>query len=551
MYSLRDYQSDAVNAAWGDMCSQAGNPVIVLPTGAGKSLVIAELARRAREVNRRVIILAHRKELLEQNAEKVRGLLSGESVGIYSAGLKQWHANSSIVLAGIQSAFRSAAEFGERDLVLIDEVHLVPSDGEGMYRTFLDELRRFNPGLRMVGLTATPYRTGEGKIVGADKLFQRVCHEVKVQPLIAQGYLSPLVSTPALAAVDCSGLHVRGGEFIAGEMEKLFDQSAKVTAACVEIANKTKSRHSVLVFCAGIAHAQHTKETLEELTREPVGVVTGNTMPLERSGILSSFRAGTLRFLVNCDVLTTGFDAPNIDAIAILRATKSPGLFVQICGRGFRKAKGKADCLVLDFGQNIDRHGPVDAVDFGKSRKGFGGGGEAPAKKCPNCEEDCPASVLFCESCGFKFPPREIPHDEMASSGAILSTPEIFVVEEVRLARHKKRKAEEGAPETLRVDYLCKGQGNIEHTISEWVCLEHEGFARRKAALWWKARSRAPLPNINGAIDLWERGAIAMPARLTAQREGKFWRILAVDLDPIPETWSDEAGPDLFEDAPF
>lgn len=554
MYELRDYQAESVSSAWSDLCSKAGNPVIVLPTGAGKSLVVADLARKAREASGRVLVLAHRKELIEQNAEKVRALLPHESVGLFSAGLRRWNSDANIVLAGIQSAHKKAEYFGERHLVLIDEVHLVPADGEGMYRKFLDDLRRYNPKLRMVGLTATPYRTGEGSICGAGKLFQRICHEVKVQPLIAAGYLSPLVSNPAAAAVDCSSLRVRGGEFIAGEMESLFDDSAKVSAAVSEIIAKTQGRQSILVFCAGVAHAQHVTERIAA-AGESVAAVTGGTTDLERAGALSRFRAGQLRFLVNCDVLTTGFDAPNIDAIAILRATQSPGLFVQICGRGFRKSWGKENCLILDFGGNIERHGPVDAVDFGRAKKGAFGGGEAPAKVCPNCEEPCPASVLFCESCGWKFPPRELKHDETASAAAILSAPEVFTVEEVRLSRHKKRNRTESDPDTLRVDYLCKGDGNIEHTISEWVCLEHEGFARTKAMLWWKNRSKANLmeescgDDIDTAISLWQRGAVAMPHHLTAQREGKFWKILSVQLDPIPETWSEEVVDVDFEPA--
>jgi DNA repair protein RadD len=547
VYQPRDYQIEAVAAGWRDLCSLPGNPVIVLPTGGGKSLINAELCKLARAAAGRVICLAHRKELLEQNAEKARALLPGESIGLYSAGLRRFNDSADIVFAGIQTVFKKAELFGERHLVLIDEVHLVAD--EGMYKTFLSDLRKYNPKLRMIGLTATPWRTGEGSICGADKLFQRVCHEVKVQPLIAQGYLSPLVSSPAENYVDTSGLHSRDGEFIPGEMEKLFDDQGKVTAACVEIANKTQGRNSVLLFCSGIGHAQHVAETLEEVTKEKVGVITGNTMPMERSALLSRFRAGELRFLCNVDVLTTGFDAPNIDAIGILRATKSPGLFVQICGRGFRRAPGKKDCLVLDFGENIKRHGPVDAVDYNTRKRGSFGDGEAPAKDCPNCEEKCPASVIFCEACGWKFPPRELKHDEKAATDAILSAPEKFTVEEVRLSRHKKRNAPAGAPDTLRVDYLCKGQGNIETTISEWVCLEHEGRVASRAWIWWKNRSKAHLrmdsPHgytsaIDSAIDLWERGALASPHHLTAIREGKFWRITAVELDPIPEAWSVE-----------
>lgn len=561
MYTLRDYQSESCAAFWQHLCGQPGNPVIVLPTGAGKSLVLAEIARRAvQEFKGRVMILAHRAELLQQNAEKVRALLPDCSVGIYSAGLRRFATDDDIVLAGIQSVAKKAELFGARNLVLIDEVHLVPHDGEGRYRTFLDDLRRYNPKLRMGGLTATPYRTGEGSICRADGMFQRVCYEAGIPRLIEAGYLSRLTNQAASATVDTAGLHIRGGEYVASEMATLFDDSAKVSAACAEIAAKTSERKSVLIFCAGIGHAQHVVETLEAMVGEPIGIVTGNTLPMERQAMLSKFRGGGLRFLCNVDVLTTGYDAPNIDAIAILRATASPGLFAQICGRGFRIAPGKADCLILDFGGNIQRHGPLDAIDFGKAKKGSFGGGEAPGKTCPNCEEECPASVRLCEVCGFKFPPPQLSHDEIADANSdLFAVPKTFTVEEVRMSRHTKRnKKSEDDPDTLRVDYLCVGEGNIRESISEWVCLEHSGFAKTKAMLWWKARSLASLAddgvsmsNIDSAIDLWQRGAVAVSHHLTAKKDGHFWRILSHELDEVPETWSEEVAEEVFEAVEF
>lgn len=556
-YDLRWYQQESCDAAWLHLCSRAGNPVIVLPTGGGKSIVIAEIVRRAvQEFKGRVMILAHRAELLQQNAEKVRAMLPfGVTTGIYSAGLRKFSTDADVVLAGIQSVHRKPELFGPRQLVLIDEVHLVPHDGEGMYRNFLGKLREYNPKLRMIGLTATAYRTGEGSICRPDGLFQKVCYEASIPRLIEDGFLSRLTNQPAVAHVDTSGLHVRGGEFIPSEMELLFDDSAKVKAACAEVAAKTSDRKSVLVFCAGVGHAQHVKETLEQHVGQ-VGIVTGNTLPMERSATLQRFRAGHLRYLVNVDVLTTGFDAPGIDAIAILRATQSPGLFAQICGRGFRVAPLKQDCLILDFGENIQRHGPLDAIDFGKAKKREFGGGDAPSKQCPNCEAECPASCLACEECGFKFPPRQLNHDEIADANSdLFVTPKTFTVEECRMARHvKRKKTDEAAPDTLRVDYLCKGDGNIEETISEWVCLEHSGFAFKKAMLWWLLRSKAdPFAGgsnanpIDSAIDLWKRGAVALSSRLTAVKDGHFWRITEHDLDPVPESWSDEVAEDVFE----
>lgn len=545
---LRVYQREACESAWLHLCSQAGNPVVVLPTGAGKSVVIAELCRAAVEqYSGRVIVLAHRKELLEQNAEKIKALLSfGVSCGLYSAGLNLRNTGAKIIVAGIQSVFKRAEEFGERHLVLIDEVHLVPHESEGMYRKFIDRLREINPRLRMIGLTATPYRTGEGSLCRPDGLFQKICYEASIPKLIGDGYLSPITNQVAAETVDTSGLHVRAGEFIASEVERLFDSRA--AAACKEIAAQTRDRKSVLVFCAGVSHASNVAETLEQITGEPCGVITGGTTPLERAGILSRFRSRQLRYLCNVDVLTTGYDAPCIDAIAILRATCSPGLFAQICGRGFRVFPGKENCLILDFGENIKRHGPLDAIDFGKP-KSKSLAGDAPTKKCPNCEEACHAGARECPHCGWRFPARDANHGESADQqNEILAIPKEWLVEEVRFSKHRKRKAEPGDPDTLRVDYLCQPiEGGTPETISEWICIDHDGWAGRKAHAWWRKRSRA-MPEamelsigaatyIDSCIELFNRGAVASPVRITTVRDGKFWRITKHELDPIPEEW--------------
>lgn len=565
-YVLRDYQREACDAAWRSLCALPGNPLIVLPTGAGKSLVIAEVCRRAvEEFGGRVLVVQHRKELIRQNFDKINALVPCEiTIGLYSAGLKERQSDQQIVLSGIQSAYKKAELFGERHLLLIDESHLVPNDGEGMYRKFISDLRAINPKLRAIGLTATPYRTGEGKLIGKNKLFQRICYEASIPRLIEDGHLSRVVNVAADETQDTSKLHTRQGEFIPGEVTQLFDDARKIDAACREIIAKTENRKSVLVFCAGVNHAERVCQKINALGPE-CGVVSGETPAIERAAILERFREGRLKYLCNVDVLTTGFDAPCIDCIAILRATQSPGLFAQICGRGFRLYPGKIDCLLLDFGENLKRHGPLDAIDYGKPSAGGGRSGGAVEKVCPNCESDCPAGVRECEDCGFAFPPPELKHgtqadeDSSALSGA--SEPQVFVVQEVHFARHIKKK-EPSAPHTLRVDYVCEppGGGNMPIVISEWVCLMHSGFAFVKAMRWWRQRSRATfsasLPgtpetdedgydvlqfdHIDNAVDLFKRGAVAVPSRITAAKDGRFWRITDYDLDPIPETWSDD-----------
>lgn len=627
MFELRYYQREACDAVWDCLKSRAGNPVICLPTGSGKSLCVAELCRAAvEEYAGRVIVLQHRKELITQNIEKIRALLSGLPVGVYSAGLNRNQINEDIIVAGIQSVHKRAAEFGRRHLVVIDEVHLVQKDGEGMYRTFLDSLAELNPNLRLAGLTATPYRTGEGSICSPSGLFQKICYEAKLPAMIEAGYLCPITSSAAEASVDTSQLHIRAGEFIASEMERLFDTGDHVAIACREVVAKTAGRHSIMVFCAGVIHAGQVANYIESLTGERVGLVTGESSSLERSAALSDFKAKRLRWLINVSVLTTGFDAPCIDAIAVLRATASPGLFAQICGRGLRTDPSKQDCVILDFGQNVARFGPLDSPEYGKRsqrrQSGFDLQPGEPGKMCPGCGEKCAPSVRQCE-CGFLFP---VNHEATADSKQLLSAPITYEVVGVHMNRHRKRGAGPDDPDTLRVTYECvpldtqstsvecacgckytltpfigedrlemvrrvvthipeklrydtptippkvmdKGQsmecpnnwcgkynlvklperGNLaEVQISEWICLDHSGFARTKAQVWWQARSKANLLSdgidshnrIDSAIDLWKRGAVASPRTITAVQDGKFYRIVSAVIDDPPDEWEEPA----------
>lgn len=528
---LRWYQKEAVDAAYEFLCNQAGNPVICLPTGSGKSLVIAELVRRAvKDYSGRVLILQHRKELIQQNAEKVRSLVD-IPIGEYSAGLRRFSTEMDVVLCGIQSVYSKACQFDRRHLVIIDEVHLVPTDGEGMYSTFLSDMRTINPDVRVVGLTATPFRTGEGSLCRPDGVFHKICYEASVKRLIEEGFLCRVTNRPNETVFDTSGLHVRYGEFVAKELETLFG-GAQVTQAVQEMVAKTSDRNSIMVFCTTVRHAVSVVNAIETMTGEQVAMVEGDTLPLERAAILNDFRSMKIRWLVNVDVLTTGFDAQCVDAICILRATASPGLFAQIVGRGLRTHPSKSDCLVLDFGSNIERHGPIDAIDYGRPRSRKGGGSLETDKICPNCESFIPKKDRLCE-CGFQFPEREPNHDQKADTEAeilSLTEPETFTVSGATYSRHEK----DGKIPSLRVTYALE-EANMPFGLSEWICLEHGGFARRKAEDWWSIHSSVDCPaDIDEAIDLFNRQWVAIPRTVTARREGRFWKVLDRDIDELP-----------------
>src|SRR5690606_38064539 len=216
----------------------------------------------------------------------------------------------------------------------------------------------------------------------------------------------PLKSKAGRRKADTSGLRTsggRGGEFIAGEVEALMDDDNLVRSACREIVDQTADRNSVLIFAAGVDHALHIQKVLEEMGRE-CGFVCGETLPFERTQTLDRFKSGDLKYLVNVNVLTTGFDAPNIDAVALLRPTNSPGLYYQMVGRGLRLHPSKESCLVLDFGGNILRHGPVDALQVEDRSPG---NGEAPAKECPQCNAVIHAAYSVGPECGYEFPPPQ------------------------------------------------------------------------------------------------------------------------------------------------
>jgi DNA repair protein RadD len=361
--------------------------------------------------------------------------------------------------------------------------------------------------------------------------------------LIVQGYLCPLKTKAGRRKVDTSGLHIRGGEFIAGEVEALMDEDSLVRSACGEIVEQTRDRNAVLIFASGVDHALHVQRVLGEMGQE-CGFVCGETLPFERAETLDRFKRGDLKYLVNVNVLTTGFDAPNIDCVALLRPTMSPGLYYQMTGRGFRLHPSKENCLVLDFGGNILRHGPVDALQVDERA---GGNGEAPAKECPQCQAVVHAAYATCPECGHEFPPPEKEkHDPTAHAGGILSgevTETEYDVSEVFYAVHHKRGAAEDHPRTLRIDYRC-GFSNYQ---SEWVCPEHTGYARNKFEAWWRARSNEPLPGTAAkAVELAEAGALA-PTRVITVRSvtgEKFDRIIDYQLGPIPPRLdgSDERG---------
>jgi DNA repair protein RadD len=481
--TLRPYQAEAIDGLYDYWASKRGNdPLIVAPTGAGKSLILAKLIDDALQFpGTRILMLTHVKELIQQNAEELIGVLPDVDLGFYSASLGQKRLDKQVTFAGIQSIWNRAFDMVPApDLVLIDEAHLVPQNTATRYGKFLADLRTCNPHVKIVGLTATPYRLDSGYLhKGEGAIFDGIAYDIPVGMLMDQGYLSPIVSKGAKAKIDLTNVGKRGGEFIESQLATAASGPELVKATVDEIVRFGHDRKSWLVFASGINHAEMIAEQMRG-HGVSVDVVTGSDNKTDRASKIGRFKAMQTRCLINIGVLTAGFNHPATDLVAMVRATASAGLYVQMAGRGTRKAEGKTDCLLLDFGGNVERHGFIDAVRVRDKTQGTGDG-EAPTKECPECQTMVAAGARYC-GCGHKFPDPELNHGKTAYGGAVLSNQvvaEWVDVDAVDYARHKKA----GKPDSIKVSYHCGMK-----TINEWLCPDHGGYAAsrytaRKSAL--------------------------------------------------------------------
>lgn len=521
---LRPYQLEAVAAHYDWFAKNPeGNPLFILPTGAGKSVCIAEFIKRTLTAwpGQRVLVLTHVKELISQNhAEFVRHW-SDETpppCGIYSAGMNRRETRCTVLFAGIQSIYGRAEELGWFDVVLIDECHLIPKKGLGRYRTYLEALEEINPRVRVCGYTATHYRMEGGYLhKGEGRIFTDVAYEVSLEELVAGKFLVPLVAKACKNVIDTSDVATVRGDFKASELEEAAIEVVEAAVFEMVMVAGIHDRRHWLVFASGVEHAKTIARLLFE-QHVQVATVFGDTPSDERERVITQFREGNLTALVNVGVLTTGFNAPCCDLMAVMRPTKSTSLYVQMAGRGMRTHPDKANCLYLDYGENVARHGPINKV----RPQEHGGSGEATTKVCPKCASIVALGVRTCPDCEYAWP-WEPPVRTQTVRAADLdpfdpsaNEPRVLDVRSMYFRRHEK----EGKPDSLRVDFMCGMR-----VISTWVCIEHEGFAGRKAGRWWfEYGGSAPIPDtVTDAIA--RQGEIRMPQAIEVVDDGDFERV--------------------------
>jgi DNA repair protein RadD len=530
---LRPYQLRVIDSLWSWFGrNDTGHPLVEAAVGSGKSVMIAALARRALSEYQgtRLLMVVASRELCGQNLDKLLRVWPEAPAGVHSAGLGRKDIGHDVLFATIGSVFRKAHLLGRVDLLLVDECHNINPAQQGMYRQLIGELARYNPAMRVIGWTGTAYR-GDGIWLtdAVEPLFTDVAARVPMRELLDAGYLAPLVTAPVEQILHADGVRMSGGDYVVSALAEKIDQVALVEACAGEIVRLGAGRRRWLVYGVTVEHARHITAALQALGVR-CALLHAGTPSGERDAIITQFRDGHLQALVNVAVLTTGFDVPEVDLIALMRNTRSPVLYVQIAGRGMRTAAGKTDCLWLDFTDTTSILGPVDRVR-GRARptpRRGDGDAAAPRRICDECGAYSPAAALVCVCCGAQFPVVENPrHRDRVSLADVLSRPAAepatYDVTDVHYARHEKP----GSPPSLRVEYW----SGLRRVASEWICIEHTGWAREKALGWWARRSGGSSPPrlVNEALDA--AGVLRRPARIVVNESGRWPEIVRVHWD--------------------
>lgn len=568
MYQLRPYQQEAVSATLKHFRKEKSPAVIVLPTGAGKSLVIAELARLAKG---RVLVLAHVKELVEQNHAKYVSF--GLEAGIFSAGLNRKEASQKVIFGSIQSIARAEDDFFQNfSLLVIDECHRVSIAGETQYHQVITKLQNLNPGLCVLGLTATPYRLGLGWIyqyhttqkiqhTTEDRFFKKCIYELSIGYMIKNKYLTPPVKIDSpVACYDFSALKLHGTSYVTSQIEALLKDQKRITPLIIKnIVDMSVDRHGVMIFTSSVNHAIEIMKCLPPFVS---ALVVGDTENDERDEIIEAFKQRKLKFLVNVSVLTTGFDAPHVDVIALLRPTESVSLYQQIIGRGLRLSPEKTDCLILDYtGQGHDLFSPEIEDDkpskqsvmvevpcpecgvlnnfwgivdpdgeilehFGRQCKG---GFEDPVsgviepcgfrfrfKRCPDCGEENDIAARSCSKCQTLL----VDNDKRLKEAMALKDAHVLRVETMTFAKGYDKKGNERV-EVKYYDYDAKA-------LTEYFYLNSKEDSRAFYFNFTRMHNRRPEQKliINSAQDvLNQQQKFRQPLFVIARKQKHYWVI--------------------------
>lgn len=468
------FQEAAIEETMDFIINNKGNPLVVAPTGSGKSLIAAELIIRLSYnwPQTRILLVSHVKEILEQDYYVLKIQKSDLEVGLYSAGLNS-RTIKKITIAGIQSLVNNIEKFKNFDIIIIDEAHLIPFKSDTRYR----KLFEVSSNSIKIGLTATPYRTTGGYLhEGENSIFDGISFLVGINDLQSENILCKLRSPETNFTMDSTNIKIQAGDYILKELSLAFDRKRITLEIIKELLNYKRLAKHWLVFAIDIDHANHISE---ELNRHGIltKVIHSKINKNDRVKYIENFKKEKYQALVSVAMLTTGIDIPKVDLIAGLRATISPILHTQIPGRGMRVYPNKKFCWYLDFAGNLKRNGPIDdpIVQKGYKNKRTG---QPMVKTCKVCKELVALATRICPVCNYKF---EFKHNLtiQPSELSLFSQKNWHVVEKIKYDISTNK---EGI-DYLKATYFCGLR-----SFSQPICFNHKGYARYMAIIWWRNR---------------------------------------------------------------
>lgn len=540
---LRYYQSAAIEAVKYHLDNTNENPIVQMPTGSGKSVVIPPILQHILTKNpkAKILMLTHVAKLVEQNFDKLIKMWNTAPVGIYSASLKKKNSNARIIFATVASIVNKLDILGGITHIIVDECHLCSDNDMTMYKKIANHFK-----CRMIGLTATAWRSQGGKLENGTvftKVVYDLCSIENYNRLVDEGFLSPLIPvyTSQENYINVDNIKISKGEFNASDIDEQLQNTGKMSKILREVVQSVKDRKHGLVFLPSIKSCEIAQEILKELG-EKSHIIHSKLTDLEKRDNLKDFEEKRVKYLLNVDMLTTGYDCPSVDFIVVMRPTQSSSLWVQILGRGTRMHPEKKDCLIFDYARNTQRLGTINdpkisnAVETrecgecgfvnGKSAKKCGGCGASmkredvlpPMKTCEKCGFMAFASTRQCGFCGHTFPVRDLTTNEASTLDVVTKTQKIENVKEVRYEIHHKQKPE-GISKSVKMTFFCFSG----HSYLKWLKIDGcpEWQKKQFHNFWNKAgKTTSPL-TCEQFIDFSNKGLVKFPKTIIAKRNNK------------------------------
>ena len=482
MLTPRYYQQECIDAAIDHLFDTDWHICLKIPTAGGKSLIQAEIAKRVYDIapEKQMIFLTDITALIGQNKAELLDQWPDADTSVYSASYKAKNHKGELVFCGIQSVYKHPDLFHNVSIIFIDEVHRASLNKDGMYHKFINGILKNNPYARIVSLSATPWKLNTGTIEGT-WICDKIVYEIEMKTLFDEGFLCPIITPETSASINLDGVKLKkSGEFDEDEMAKLFDDDYVINAAIDDAMKYASDRNSGLIFACNVTHAEHIKNSLKN-RGEIAEIIIGETETNERKRIVEDFKNHKLRWLISVGTLTTGFNAKNADLLIMLRATQSSSLWLQILGRVLRTHLSKTNAMVLDYGENIKRFGPIDEIGPPPTKEEKKQAKKTPFKLCGSCNKMVGFLEKVCPFCQNKFGGDLTPnHGTQASTETVTEFKQKIRDVNIDNVSYSKHVDKKGKP-SLKITYH-----NGLEAIDDYLYFEGENWQRIQACRWWE-----------------------------------------------------------------